>query len=66
MRKCNSSNPLFKELRELEEKALKIGAIEKSDIKTSGEMRDEAWECYLVGKVEHLEYMIEKKEIENE
>lgn len=63
---CNSNNPLFKKLRALETQALKINAIEKSDIKTSGEMREEAWECYLVSKVEHLEYMINNKELEME
>lgn len=42
-----SNNPLFREIRELERKALEAGILEQSDIKTSEAMREEAWEVYL-------------------
>lgn len=54
-----SNNPLFREIRELEEKALKAGIIEKGDIKTSEAMREEAWECFLISRREWLESMIQ-------
>ena len=65
MKKRNTSNnPLFRQIRELEEKALKAGIIGKDDIKTSEAMREEAWECYLVGHMEWLESMLKDKELE--
>lgn len=54
-----SNNPLFREMRELEAKCLAAGAIEDWEIKTSGEMRREAWECYLVGRIGYLEKTLE-------
>ncbi|MBR6153894.1 MAG: hypothetical protein IKQ43_05605 [Treponema sp.] len=59
-----SNNPLFRKIRELEEKALEAGIIEKAQIKTSEAMREEAWECYLVSRMEWLESMIKDKELE--
>lgn len=41
------NNPLFKEIRELEQKALAAGILKQSDIKTSEAMRKEAWSIYL-------------------
>ena len=65
MKKRNTSNnPLFRQIRELEEKALKAGIIGKDDIKTSEAMREEAWECYLVGHMKWLESMLKDKELE--
>lgn len=65
MKKRNTSNnPLFRKIRELEEKAIEAGIIEKSDVKTSEAMREEAWECYLVGRMEWLESMLKDKEFE--
>lgn len=65
MKKRNTSNnPLFRKIRELEEKAIEAGIIEKSDVKTSEAMREEAWECYLVGCMEWLESMLKDKELE--
>ena len=65
MKKRNSSkNPLFRKIRELEEKAIEAGIIEKSNVKTSEAMREEAWECYLVGRMEWLESMLKDKELE--
>ena len=65
MKKLNTSNnPLFRKIRELEEKAIEAGIIEKSDVKTSEAMREEAWECYLVGRMEYLESMLKDKELE--
>lgn len=65
MKKRNTSNnPLFRKIRELEEKALEAGIIEKTQIKTSEAMREEAWECYLVSRMEWLESMIKDKELE--
>ncbi len=65
MKKRNTSNnPLFRKIRELEEKAIEAGIIEKSDVKTSEAMREEAWECYLVGRMEWLESMLKDKELE--
>lgn len=66
MKKRNTSNnPLFRKIRELEEKALEAGIIEKAQIKTSKAMREEAWECYLVSRMEWLESMIKDKELES-
>ena len=48
----------------MEEKALEAGIIEKAQIKTSEAMREEAWECYLVSRMEWLESMIKDKELE--
>lgn len=48
-------------VRSLEKKALEVGVLEKSDIKTLADMRLEAWECYLVAKSEHLECLINDK-----
>lgn len=59
-----SNNPLFREIRELEEKALKAGIIGKDDIKTSEEMREEEWECYLIGRMEWLEKSIRGHELD--
>lgn len=65
MKKRNTSNnPLFRKIRELEEKAIEAGIIEKSDVKTSEAMREEAWECYLVSRMEWLESMLKDKELE--
>lgn len=65
MKKRNTSNnPLFRKIRELEEKALEAGIIEKAQIKTSEAMREEAWKCYLVSRMEWLESMIKDKELE--
>lgn len=65
MKKRNTSNnPLFRKIRELEEKAIEAGIIKKSDVKTSEAMREEAWECYLVGRMEWLESMLKDKELE--
>lgn len=66
MKKRNTSNnPLFRKIRELEEKAIEAGIIEKAQIKTSEAMREEAWECYLVSRMEWLESMIKGKELES-
>lgn len=59
-----SNNPLFREIRELEEKALKAGIIGKDDIKTSEAMREEAWECFLISRREWLESMIQDHALE--
>lgn len=65
MKKRNTSNnPLFRKIRELEEKAVEAGIIEKSQVKTSEAMREEAWECYLVSRMEWLESMLKDKELE--
>ena len=65
MKKRNiSNNPLFRKIRELEEKAIEAGIIEKAQIKTSEAMREEAWECYLVSRLEWLESMLKDKEFE--
>ena len=65
MKKRNTSNnPLFRKIRELEEKALEAGIIEKAQIKTSEAMREEAWECYLVSRMEWLESMLKDKALE--
>lgn len=62
MKKRNTSNnPLFRKIRELEEKALEAGIIEPWEIHTSAEMREEAWECYLYSKLEFLENAIKEK-----
>lgn len=42
-----SNNPLFKEIRELEQKALAVGILKQSDIKASEAMREDAWKVYL-------------------
>jgi len=63
-KRTTSNNPLFRKIRELEEKALEAGIIEKAQIKTSEAMREEAWECYLVSRMEWLESMIKDKELE--
>ena len=48
MKKRNpSNNPIFREIRELEQKALAVGILKQSDIKTSEAMREEAWKVYL-------------------
>ena len=60
-----SNNPLFRKVRELEEKALKAGIIKNYEIKTSADMREEAWECYLIGRIECLETKIKDKELES-
>lgn len=65
MKKRNTSNnPLFRKIRELEEKAIESGIIEKSEVKTSEAMREEAWECYLVGRMDWLESLLKNKELE--
>lgn len=56
-----SNNPLFREIRELEEKALKAGIIEKGDTEA---MREEAWECYLIGRLEWLKKSIREHELD--
>lgn len=60
-----SNNPLFRKVRELEEKALKAGIIENCEIMASADMREEAWECYLIGRIEYLETKIKDKELES-
>lgn len=64
MAKSNSNNPIFWQIRELEEKALEAGIIKKYDIKTSKAMREEAWECYLIGHMEWLEKLIREHELD--
>ena len=65
MKKRNTSNnPLFRKIRELEEKAIEAGIIEKSDVKTSEARREDAWDCYLVGRMEWLASMLKDKELE--
>ena len=59
-----SKNPLFCKIRELEQRALQAGIIGKNDIKTSGDMREEAWECYLIGRLEWLEKSIKEHELD--
>ena len=59
-----SNNPLFRQIRELEEKALKAGIIGKDDIKTSEAMREEAWEYYLIGRIEWLGKSIKEHELD--
>lgn len=60
MAKMNTSNnPLFREIRELEEKALKAGIIGKDDIRTSAVMREEAWTDYLIRRGEKLTQAID-------
>ncbi len=64
MKKRNSSNnPIFREIRELEQKALAVGILKQSDIKTSGAMREEAWEVYLKNRKAFLSDRI--KDIQN-
>lgn len=46
-RRNPSNNPVFREIRELEQKALEAGILKQSDIKTSEAMRKEAWSIYL-------------------
>lgn len=50
-------------IRDLEKKAIALGVLEKDDVKTAAEMREEAWECYLVSRRDFLEYLI--KGVEN-
>lgn len=57
-RRTNSTNPIFREIRVLEEKALKEGKIEQSEIKTSDVMREEAWETYLNNRLEWLKELL--------
>lgn len=60
MAKMNTSNnPLFRKIRELEEKALKAGIIGKDDIRTSAVMREEAWTDYLIRRGEKLTQAID-------
>lgn len=59
-----SNNPLFREIRELEQRALQAGIIEHYEIKTSEAMRYEAWECYLISRKEWLEGIISDHELE--
>ena len=59
-KKNTSNNPLFRKVRELEEKAIELGIIEKAQIKTSQMMREEAWECYLVSRMNWLESKLKK------
>lgn len=64
MAKRNTSkNPLFCKIRELEQRALQAGIIESYEIKTSEDMRYEAWECYLIGRKEWLEGIISEHEL---
>lgn len=58
----NSLGFFIVHFRELEKKALEVGIIEKSDIKTLSEMRSEAFLSYLIFKSERLKYMIENKD----
>ena len=61
MKKRNTSNnPIFRKIRELEEKAIESGIIEKAQLKTSQMMREEAWECYLVSRMNWLESKLKK------
>lgn len=57
-----SNNRLFRKIRELEEKAIEAGIIEKS-YKTSKAMREELWEYYLVGRMKWLEGKISYHEL---
>lgn len=55
MKKRNpSNNPIFREIRELEQKALEAGILKQSDIKTSEAMRKEAWSIYLATRKSFL------------
>lgn len=45
---------LFNEVRKLEKEALGKKAILKEDIKTSSEMRKDAWKMYLENRIEYL------------
>ena len=64
MKKRNiSNNRLFRKIRELEEKAIEAGIIEKSYVKTSKAMREELWEYYLVGRMKWLEGKISYHEL---
>ena len=55
MKKRNpSNNPIFREIRELEQKALAAGILKQSDIKTSEAMRKEAWSIYLATRKSFL------------
>lgn len=55
MKKRNpSNNPIFREIRELEQKALAVGILKQSDIKTSEAMREEAWSIYLATRKSSL------------
>lgn len=57
-RRTNSTNPVFREIRVLEEKALKEKKIKQSEIKTSDVMREEAWETYLNNRLEWLKELL--------
>lgn len=45
---------LFNEVRKLEKEALGKKAILKEEIKTSSEMRKDAWKMYLENRIEYL------------
>lgn len=45
---------LFNEVRKLEKEALEKKAILKKEIKTSQEMRKDAWKMYLENRIEYL------------
>lgn len=53
-RRNPSNNPVFREIRELEQKALEAGILKQSDIKTSEAMRKEAWSIYLATRKSSL------------
>ena len=55
MKKRNTSNnPIFREIRELEQRALEAGVIQQKDIKTSEAMREKAWSIYLTTRKSFL------------
>lgn len=56
-----SNNPLFCEVRELEAQCLEAGKIKKDDIKTSEEMRAEAWNTYLGSRRGYLAFLLTGK-----
>lgn len=62
-KKNTSNNPLFVKMRELEYKALAAGIISIRDVRISAVMRKEAWECYLIGRMEWLEKSLREHEL---
>lgn len=62
-KKNTSNNPLFREIRELEQRALQAGIFEHYKIKTSEAMRKEAWECYLISRKKWLLGLISDHEL---
>lgn len=48
---------LLVKIRKLEKELVSRGRIEDYEVKSSEDMRQEAWECYLVGRLEWLEHV---------